>query len=135
VNQGFEMNKEEFSFVEEGRENVVVYKSFGLAVRIVKLCRHLRETRQEYVLSKQLLRSGTSIGANVEEAIGGVSRPDFAAKLGIAYKEARETSYWLRLLAATDYLTPEAHTSIAQDCEEVCRLLRAILNTLRAGKN
>ena len=128
------MRNEELLVAEEGGENVVAYKSFALAVRIVKLGRHLREAKQEYVISKQLPRSGTSIGANVEEAIGGVSRPDFAAKLGIAYKEARETNYWLRRLAAADYLTPEAHASIARDCDEVCRLLRAILNTLRATK-
>ncbi len=129
------MRNEELSLAEESGENVVAYKSFALAVRIVKLSRHLREAKHEYVLSKQLLRSGTSIGANVEEAIGGVSRPDFANKLGIAYKEARETHYWLRLLEATDYLAPEAYASIAQDCDEVCRLLRAILNTLRATRN
>ncbi|WP_345223032.1 four helix bundle protein [Hymenobacter koreensis] len=111
----------------------MAYKSFALAVRVVNLCRHLRETQQEFVLSKQLLRSGTSIGANVEEAIGGISRADFAAKISIAHKEARETSYWLRLLHATHYLSPDAYTSIHQDCEEVCRILRAILNTTRAN--
>ena len=117
--------------MEEGGENVVAYKSFALAVRVVRLCRHLRETQHEYVLSKQLLRSGTSIGANVEEAIGGISRADFCAKISIAYKEARETSYWLRLLHATDYLTLEAYTSLHHDSEEVCRILRAILNSTR----
>ena len=117
--------------VEEGGENVVAFKSFALAVRIVKLARHLREAKQEYILSKQLLRSGTSIGANVEEAIGGISRADFTFKLGIAYKEARETNYWLRLLHSTDYLSTEAYQSIFQDCEEVCKILRAILNTVK----
>jgi four helix bundle protein len=125
------MKKEELAGVEEGGENVVAYKSFSLAVRVVKLCRFLRETKQEHVLSKQLLRSGTSVGANIEEAIGGISRADFSAKISIAYKEARETSYWLRLLHATDYLTEEAFRSMAADCEEVCRILRAILNTTR----
>lgn len=125
---------EELSGVEEGGENVVAFKSFALAVRVVKLARHLRETCQEHVLSKQLLRSGTSIGANVEEAIGGISKADFSAKISIAYKEARETSYWIRLLYATDYLSLEAYQSIFQDCEEVCKILRAILNTTRAKK-
>ncbi|HEX8329829.1 MAG TPA: four helix bundle protein [Hymenobacter sp.] len=91
----------------------------------------LRESRQEFVLTKQLLRSGTSIGANVEEAIGGISRADFSAKISIAYKEARETSYWLKLLRATEYLTEESFHSVHNDCEEVCRILRAILNTTR----
>jgi four helix bundle protein len=124
-------NEELMGTMEDGGENIVAFKSFSLAVRIVKLCRHLRETRQEFVLSKQLLRSGTSIGANVEEAIGGISRADFSAKISIAYKEARETNYWLRLLNATDYLSTEAYDSIFPDCEEVCRILRAILNTTR----
>jgi four helix bundle protein len=119
------------STAEEGRENIVAIKSFSLAVHVVRLCRFLRETKQEYVLAKQLLRSGTSIGANVEEAIGGISRADFSAKISIAYKEARETSYWLKLLHATDYLTDESFQSIFSDCEEVCRILRAILNTTR----
>ncbi|WP_201979260.1 four helix bundle protein [Hymenobacter rubidus] len=124
-------NEELASVVEEGSENIIALKSFGLAVRVVKLCRFLRETKPEYVLSKQLLRSGTSIGANVEEAIGGISRADFSAKVSVAYKEARETGYWLKLLYATDYLTEEAFQSMQNDCEEVCRILRAILNTTR----
>lgn len=124
-------NEELAGVVEEGGENVIAYKSFSLAVRVVKLCRFLRETRQEYVLSKQFLRSGTAIGANVEEAIEGISRADFSAKVSIAYKEARETSYWLKLLNATDYLAEDAFQSMHSDCEEVCRILRAILNTTR----
>jgi len=116
---------------EEGSENGIVYKSFSLAVRVVRLCRFLRETKQEFVLTKQLLRSGTSIGANMEEAVGGISRADLSAKISIAYKEARETSYWLKLLRATDYLPEESFQSVFNDCEEVCRILRAILNTTR----
>ena len=79
-------------------ENIIQTKSYAFAVRIVRLHKHLINTKKEYVLSKQILRSGTSIGANVEEAIGGQSKADFIHKLAIAYKEARETSYWLRLL-------------------------------------
>ena len=124
-------NEELAGVVEEGGENVIAYKSFSLVVRVVKLCRFLRETRQEYVLSKQLLRSSTAIGANVEEAIGGISRAGFSAKISIAYKEARETSYWLKLLNATDYLVEYAFQSMHRDYEEVCRILRAILNTTR----
>lgn len=119
------------SLAEEGRENVIAFKSFSLAVRVVRLCRFLRDTKQEYVLTKQLLRCGTSIGANVEEAIGGISRADFSARISIAYKEARETSYWLKLLHATDYLNEESFQSIFSDSEEVSRILRAILNTTR----
>ena len=87
------------------KDNVVQAKSYAFAVRIVKLCEYLRSEKREYVLSRQLLRSGASIGANVEEAIGGQSRADFGARLAIAYKEARESRYWLRLLKDTDYLT------------------------------
>ncbi|GAB3580881.1 four helix bundle protein [Hymenobacter daeguensis] len=126
-----EPDSEMSALAEEGNENVIAYKSFGLAVRVVRLCRFLRETKQEHVLSRQLLRSGTAIGANVEEAIGGISRADFSAKISIAYKEARESSYWLKLLHATDYLNEEAFQSVQNDCEEVCRILRAILNTTR----
>lgn len=85
--------------------NVIQAKSYAFAVRIVKLYQHLSAEKKEYVLSRQVLRCGTSIGANVEEAIGGQSRADFVSKMSIAYKEARETSYWLRLLSDTDYLT------------------------------
>ena len=127
----FEPMDEGVTVAEEGNENVIAYRSFGLAVRVVRLCRFLRENHQEYVLSKQLLRSGTAIGANVEEAIGGISRADFSAKMSIAYKEARETSYWLKLLHASDYLSDDAFRSMLNDCEEACRILRAILNTTR----
>ncbi len=80
------------------KENIILEKSYLFAQRIVKLYWYLKKDKREYELARQILRSGTSIGANVEEAIGGFSRKDFSAKLGIAYKEARETNYWLRLL-------------------------------------
>jgi four helix bundle protein len=79
------------------KDNVIQTKSYNFAVRVVKLYKHLSQEKKEFVLSKHLLRSGTSIGANVEEAIGGQSRKDFFAKLTIAYKEARESHYWIRL--------------------------------------
>ncbi len=88
------------------KENVVRDKSYAFAIRIVKLYQHLSTKKKEFVLSKQILRCGTSIGANVEEALGGQSRADFVSKMSIAYKEARETCYWLRLLKDT-----ESHTS------------------------
>ncbi len=107
-------------------ENVVQAKSYAFAVRIVRLYQHLSTYRKEYTLSRQLLRCGTSIGANVEEAIGGQSRADFLSKIAIAYKEARETSYWLRLLRDTDYLTAAEFDSIHADAEELCRILASI---------
>jgi len=110
-------------------DNVVQAKSYAFAVRIVKMCQFLRKTKKEYVLSKQVLRSGTSIGANVEEAIGGQSRPDFLAKMGIAYKEARETVYWLRLLKDTGYLTDSEFGSIHAEAEELCRIIGSIRKT------
>ena len=98
--------------------NVVVDKSRAFAVRIVKMSRYLQEGKHEFVLSKQALRSGTSIGANVKEAIRGQSTTDFIAKMNIALKEAGETEYWLELLAETSYITPEMRESILPDCTE-----------------
>lgn len=108
------------------RENLVQSRSYDFAVRVVRVCQHLAAAKKEFVLSKQLLRSGTSIGANVEEAIGGHSTPDFLAKLTIAYKEARETSYWLRLLKDTEFLSRSEFDSLHSDAEELCRILAAI---------
>ncbi len=115
--------------------NVVREKSYAFAVRIVKACRHLVDEKKEYVLSKQLLRSGTSIGANVEEAIGGQSGKDFFAKLSIAYKEARETHYWIRLLTDTEYLTPNQSTSLLDDADELLKILGSILKTIKANSD
>ena len=112
--------------------NVVKEKSYAFAVRIVKACRHLVEEKKEYVLSKQLLRSGTSIGANVEEAIGGQSAKDFFAKLSISYKEARETHYWIRLLTDTEYLTPNQSESLLHDADELLKIIGSIIKTLKA---
>ncbi len=107
-------------------DNVVQTKSYAFAVRIVRLYQHLSAQKKEQILSRQILRSGTSIGANVEEAIGGQSRADFVAKLSIAYKETRETIYWLRLLKDTGYLTETEFESIHKDAEELCRIIGAI---------
>ena len=115
--------------MEKTTGNVVRDKSFSFAVRIVNLARYLREEHREYVLSRQVLRSGTSIGANIEEALAGQSRKDFIAKMAIASKEARETGYWLRLLLATGYLSGEQGDSIASDCDELTRLLTSIVKT------
>lgn len=97
-------------------ESIIANKSMDFAVRIVNLYRYLCETKKEYVLSKQLLRCGTSIGANVREAIQAQSRKDFVSKMNIALKEAGETEYWLELLHNTNYLTDDEFQSIAGDC-------------------
>jgi four helix bundle protein len=104
-------------------------KSFRFAVRIVNLCRYLQTERKEYVLSKQLLRSGTSIGANIAESQQAQSRADFVNKLNIALKEAYETNYWLRLMSETQYLKTQEFESIIADCKELEKLLIAIVKT------
>lgn len=116
-------------------DNQAQIKSYAFAIRVVRLCQYLSTEKRERVLSRQLLRSGTSIGANIEEGIGGQSRADFASKLSIAYKEARETVYWLRLLRDTDYLSQLEFESIYTDAEELCRILAAILKTVRRHRN
>ena len=118
----------------EQRKNIVLEKSFGFAVRIVKLSQYLVEKKRERVLAKQVLRAGTSIGANVEEADNASSRADFAHKISISLKEAKETHYWLRLLVETGYLERSMFESIIVDCNELCKLLFAILKTTRLRK-
>ncbi len=110
-------------------KNVVLAKSYSFAVRIVKMYQHLSTEKKEYILSKQVLRSGTSIGANAEEAVGGISKADFKAKMSITYKEARETDYWLRLLNETGYLEIEAFNSIRSDLPELLKILYSIIKT------
>ncbi len=115
-------------------DNVIEVKSFQFAVRIVKLYKHLSSTKKEYTLSKQLLKSGTSIGANVSEAQQAQSKADFVSKLNIALKEASETDYWLRLLQATDYLSNSEFDSIVSDCREIEKLLTAIIKSTKSGE-
>ena len=110
-------------------DNLIEKKSFAFAVRIVKLYKLICEDRIEYTLSKQLLRSGTSIGANVSEAEMGQSRADFYAKLFIALKEANETYYWLRLLHETEYITANEFKSIERDVKEIISILVSICKT------
>ena len=112
-------------------ENAIECKSFRFAVRIVNLCKYLQNDKKEFTLSKQLLRSGTSIGANVAEAQQAQSRPDFVAKLNISLKEAYETDYWLRLLHETQYLDTKAFQSIIADCHELEKLLITIVKTTK----
>lgn len=108
------------------KDNVIESKSFDFAVRIVNLYKYLTTEKKEFVLSKQLLRSGTSIGANVSEAQKAQSNADFNAKLYISLKEANETYYWLRLLNKTDYLTENEFESVERDVNEIIALLMAI---------
>jgi len=109
------------------KENLILEKSFNFAVSIVELYKYLVWEKKEYVLSKQLLRSGTSIGANCEEAVAAQSRKDFIAKMCIAAKEARESRYWLKILISTKYL--EKNITIYGDVEEIIRILTSIIKT------
>jgi four helix bundle protein len=113
------------------KENTVLEKSFAIAVRIVNMYKYLTEQKKEYVLSKQLLRCGTSIGANATEAQRAQSKPDFINKMNIALKEAYETNYWLRLLHATQYLSTKEYESIISDCWEMEKLLTAIVKSAK----
>ena len=110
-------------------DNLIEQKSFDFAVRIVKLYKHLCESKNEYVLSKQILRCGTSIGANICEAQQAQSKLDFISKLSIALKESSECEYWVKLLYATDYLTEKEYKSLLNDCVEIERILTSIIKT------
>ena len=110
-------------------ENVIFVKSKAFAIRNIRLYQYLTETKREFVLSKQLLKSGTSIGANVREALQAQSRKDFVSKMNIALKEAAESEYWLELLFETNYLSESEFTDIISDCREVNKLLIAIVKT------
>ena len=115
--------------------NVIEIKSFDFAVRIVNLYKHLTMDKKEFVLSKQLLRSGTSIGANVSEAEKAPSDADFSAKMNIALKEANESFYWLRLLHATEYLTDKEFESIESDIKEIVSILVSITKAMKNKSN
>ena len=110
-------------------ENIIEKKSFDFAIRIVRLYRYLCEKKKEFVLSKQLLRSGTSIGANVAEAQQAQSKADFVSKISIALKETTETKYWLRLLYSTDYLSDVEIKTILADCVEIEKILTSIIKS------
>ena len=112
------------------KENIVLDKSFAFAVKTIEIYKYLTREKKEYVLSKQLLRSGTSIGANINEATAAQSKKDFISKMAIASKECRETLYWIRLLNKTSYLN---NIKYKQECEELVRLLTAIVKS--AQKN
>jgi four helix bundle protein len=113
-------------------DNLIVEKSFQFSLRIVKLYAHLKKNKVEKDLALQLLRSGTSIGANIEEAIGGSSRKDFIYKLEIAYKEARETKYWIRLFKESNLLDTKLADLFIKDCEEILKILTSIINSTKS---
>lgn len=113
--------------------NVIVEKSKSFALSVIELYKDLSENKREYVLSKQLLRSGTSIGANVKEAIRGQSKPDFYSKMNISLKEASESEYWIELLYEGGYIEYESYTQLYDSCQELIRILVAI--TKKQNKN
>lgn len=117
-----------------GRRNVVREKSFAFALRVVKLAKYLQEQKREFVLAKQVLRSGTAIGALVREAEHAQSKADFINKMSIALKEANETDYWLDLLHQSDYVTSESHASIHPDIQELIKLLVSIVKTSKSRR-
>jgi len=113
------------------KENIVKQKAKEFAIRIVRLSKFLKEEKKEFDLSKQILHSGTSIGANIYEAEHAQSREDFIHKLSISLKEANETEYWLELLNATDYVSNEQYDSLRADCSTICKLLITIIKKLK----
>ena len=114
------------------KENVLLEKSISFSIRIINLSKHLKNEKKEFEISKQLLKSGTSIGANIREAEYGQSKNDFISKMSIALKEAAETDYWLILLYKTEYLKNSEYESLKNDCEELIKLLTAILKTSKS---
>ncbi len=116
------------------RNSILLDKSLLFAARIVKLHKYLTKEKHETVIAKQILRSATSIGANANEAVYGISKADFIAKLQISLKEAAETEYWLRLLLLSEYLTEAEGQSLLNDCLEIKRILVSTLNTAKATK-
>jgi len=115
-------------------ENVIVTKSFDFAVKIVKFSFHMQETKKEYVISRQLLKSGTSIGANIEESQGAISKAEFIAKLQISLKEAKESKYWLRLIEASGFYSNPNLNELKNECGELIVILTSILKSAKANR-
>ena len=113
------------------KDTILYRKAFAFAVRVVRLHQHIVNEKREFVLSKQLLRSGTSIGANISEANGAISQADFSSKISIAYKESLEAKYWLSLLTETEFITENARSSLHKDADELSKILFSILRTTR----
>jgi four helix bundle protein len=117
--------------MDDSHKNVLKDKSYAFSVRVINLHKHLRKRKGEYILSKQVLRSGTSVGANVAESSQAQSRADFVSKLSIALKEAAETEYWLNLLHDSGYISLREADSMLRDCRELLKLLTAIVKTTK----
>lgn len=113
------------------KENILLEKSLLFSARIIKLNKYLLKEKREHIISKQIIRSATSIGANANEAVYGVSKADFISKLQISLKETAETEYWLRLLVLSEYLTEDEGQSLINDCLEIKRILISTLNTAK----
>ena len=112
-------------------ESIIATKAYSFALEIITLYKYLVNEKKEYVLSKQLLRSGTSIGANINEALSAQSKRDFVHKLSISLKEARETSYWLNLLKDSEYIKQESFTNLSNKCNEILKILSSIILTTK----
>ncbi|NLT49570.1 MAG: four helix bundle protein [Ignavibacteria bacterium] len=112
--------------------NVVKEKSYNFVLRIIKFYKYLNEHKKENVISKQILRCGTSIGANIEEALGAQSEKDYFAKICISYKECREAHYWIRLLTDSGYIKKEQSSSLLDDCEELLKIISSIQKSIKA---
>ncbi len=116
------------------KENILIDKSIDFAARIIKLCKFLEDSKKEHIISKQIVRSGTSIGANINEAQYGNSKADFVSKLHISLKETAETEYWLRLLFKSDYIDNKMFDSLLNDCLELKKILISSINTAKSNK-
>ena len=117
--------------MNESKDNIIVKKSYSFALAVIKLYKFLAIDKKEYILSKQILRSGTSIGANIHEATASESKKDFIHKLAIAVKEARETGYWLNLLKDSEYNSEEQFKNLNVHCDEIVRILNSIILTTK----
>ncbi len=117
------------------KENIVKDKSYNFSLRIINLYKYLTDKKKEFVLSKQILRCGTSIGANVEEAIGGQSKKDFINKISIAYKESRECHYWIRLLRDSSFIDSNSAGSMLNDCDDLIRLTGKIISSAKKSND
>ena len=116
------------------KENILIDKSVDFAARIIKLCKFLEEKQKEHIIAKQIIRSGTSVGANINEAQYGNSKADFISKLHISLKETAETEYWLRLLFKSEYIDEKVFKSLLNDCLELKKLLISSINTAKKNK-
>ena len=117
--------------MNESKDNLIIKKSYSFALEIINIYQYLVSEKKEFVISKQLLRSGTSIGANIHEAVASESKKDFVHKLGISVKESRETSYWLNLLKDSNYINQEQFINLCNHCDELTRILNSIILTTK----